>query len=355
MRIMAKLVLALFFSSGALADNNLGLPALAIPSDNPQTAEKVALGRLLFNDKRLSADDSISCASCHQEDKAFTDGLPVARGVGGQTGTRNTPTVINSAFYQSQFLDGRENSLEAQSLGPLVNPIEHGLKNHQGVVDVVRQDANYAQQFKQVFNVEAKAVRIEHVAKAIASYERSLIAGNSPFDRYYFGKDQSAISASAARGSRVFRRKGNCMTCHEISWNNALFTDNRFYNVGVGFKRLDPVLGALVSAVRQGKDPDKVAMTDAQRSELGRFKVTKELADLGRFKTPSLRNIALTAPYMHDGSIKTLEEVIEHYDQGGNKSPYVDAKIFPLHLTEQEKADLVAFMKSLTSPGAKPQ
>ena len=345
MRFFLTLLLGLVFSGSALADKNLGLPPLTIPNDNPQTAEKIALGRLLFNDKRFSANGSVSCASCHQADKAFADGLPVAIGINGQAGTRNAPTVINAAFYQTQFLDGRANSLEEQALGPFVNPIEHGLTSHQTIVDVIRQDADYIKQFNTVFNVPADAVTIDHVVKAIASFERTLISGNSPFDRYYFGMDQSAISESAARGSRIFRRKGNCANCHEISLNNALFTDNRFYNVGVGFKRLAPVLEALIA----GKNPDDLTLTDVQRSELGRFNVTKTLADLGKFKTPSLRNIALTAPYMHDGSIKTLEEVIEHYDKGGDKNRFIDAKIFPLHLTQQEKADLVAFMKALTS------
>jgi cytochrome c peroxidase len=303
------------------------------------------LGRLLFNDKRFSANGSVSCASCHQADKAFADGLPVAIGINGQAGTRNAPSVINAVFYQTQFLDGRAQSLEEQALGPFVNPIEHGLTSHQTIVDVIRQDADYLKQFNTVFNVPADAVTIDHVVKAIASFERTLVSGNSPFDRYYFGMDQTALSESAARGSRIFRRKGNCANCHEISLNNALFTDNRFYNVGVGFKRLAPVLGALI----EGKNSDELTLTDVQQSELGRFKVTKTLADLGKFKTPTLRNVALTAPYMHDGSIKTLEEVIEHYDKGGDKNRYIDAKIFPLHLSQQEKADLVAFMKALTS------
>jgi cytochrome c peroxidase len=242
-------------------------------------------------------------------------------------------------------LDGRAQSLEEQALGPFVNPIEHGLTSHQTIVDVIRQDADYLKQFNTVFNVPADAITIDHVVKAIASFERTLVSGNSPFDRYYFGMDQTALSESAARGSRIFRRKGNCANCHEISLNNALFTDNRFYNVGVGFKRLAPVLGALI----EGKNSDELTLTDLQQSELGRFKVTKTLADLGKFKTPTLRNVALTAPYMHDGSIKTLEEVIEHYDKGGDKNRYIDAKIFPLHLTQQEKADLAAFMRALTS------
>lgn len=345
MRFFLTLLIGLIFSSGALADKNLGLPPLTIPNNNPQTAEKIALGRLLFNDNRFSANGSVSCASCHHADKAFTDGLPVAIGIDGQVGARNAPTVVNAAFYQTQFLDGRANSLEEQALGPFVNPIEHGLTSHRAIVDAIRQDADYLKQFNNVFNVPADAVTINHVVKAIASFERTLISGNSPFDRYYFGMDQSALSMSAARGSRVFRRKGNCANCHEISLNNALLTDNRFYNIGVGFKCLAPVLEALTA----GKNPDDLALTDGQRSELGRFNVTKALADLGKFKTPTLRNIALTAPYMHDGSIKTLAEVIEHYDKGGDKNRHIDAKIFPLHLTPQEKADLLAFMQALTS------
>ena len=345
MRFFLTLLLGLVFSGSALADKNLGLPPLTIPDDNPQTAEKIALGRLLFNDKRFSTNGSVSCASCHQADKAFADGLPVAIGINGQAGARNAPTVVNAAFYQTQFLDGRANSLEDQALGPFINPIEHGLTSHQAIIDVIRQDADYIKQFKNVFNIPADAVTINYVVKAIASFERTLVSGNSPFDRYYFGMDQTAISVSAARGSRIFRRKGNCANCHEISLNNALFTDNRFYNVGVGFKRLAPVLAALMA----GKNSDDLALTDMQRSELGRFNVTKTFADLGKFKTPTLRNIALTAPYMHDGSMKTLEEVIEHYDKGGDKNRYIDAKIFPLHLTQQEKADLLAFMETLTS------
>lgn len=354
MRLLINILLGLLVTHTVLADKNLGLPRLTIPADNPQTPEKIALGRSLFNDKRLSADGSISCASCHSADQAFTDGLPVAKGIGGQSGTRNAPTVINAAYYQTQFLDGRENSLEAQAKGPLINPVEHGFSNLQKAVDAVRQDAGYIDQFKQIFDVQADDIGIEHIAQAIASYERTLVNGNSPFDRYYFGQDQTALSDSAARGSRIFRRKGNCMTCHEISWDNALFTDNRFYNVGVGFSRLEPVLDELQQAVNQGKDLETLRLTNRQRSELGRFAVTRVLADLGGFKTPTLRNIALTAPYMHDGSMATLEEVIEHYNKGGISNPYIDAKIFPLHLTEQEKADLLAFLTSLTSPENEP-
>jgi cytochrome c peroxidase len=354
MRLLIKILLGLLVNTSCFADKNLGLPPLTIPTDNPQTAEKIKLGQLLFNDKRLSADGSVSCASCHRSDTAFTDGLPVSKGIKQQLGTRNAPTVINSAYYETQFLDGRESSLEAQAKGPLVNPVEHGLTHLGQVVDIVNQDAAYREQFQQVFNVQPDDITIEHIAKAIASFERTLVEGDSPFDRYYFDKDQSALSESAARGSRIFRRKGNCMTCHEISWNNALFTDNRFYNVGVGFERLEPVLTELTSAINQQQAVNISGLTDAQRSELGRFAVTRIPADLGRFKTPTLRNVAVTAPYMHDGSLKTLEEVVEHYDKGGISNAYIDPKIFPLHLTAQEKTDLVAFLKSLTSAEREP-
>jgi cytochrome c peroxidase len=185
--------------------------------------------------------------------------------------------------------------------------------------------------------------------KAIASYERTLISGNSSFDQYYFGRDKSQLSPSAARGLRVFRRKGNCANCHEISWDNALFMDNRYYNIGVESQQLIPIMDIFVTALKQGASPEPIALTDAQKSALGRFQVTGVISDVGKFKTPTLRNIALTAPYMHDGSVKTLTEVVEYYDQGGHANPFLDAAIFPLHLTDQEKKDLVAFMASLTS------
>ncbi|NOU23168.1 MAG: c-type cytochrome [Methyloglobulus sp.] len=349
LRNFSMLLAGLIFSSGVYADPYLGLPPLNIPADNAQTSEKIELGKRLFNDKSFSADGSISCASCHHPDKAFTDGLPVAQGLNGQLGTRNAPTVLNTAFYETLFLDGRANSLEDQALGPFVNPIEHGLESHQAIVDVIQKDSTYTQQFNKVFAVQANSINIDHVVKAIASYERTLISGDSLFDRYLFGRDHSVLSTSAERGLTIFKNKGNCVTCHEISWNNALFTDNRFYNVGVNFKQLAPVLDDLIAFVNQGNNPDDFNLTAVQRSELGRFIVTKDLADIGKFKTPTLRNIALTAPYMHDGSMLTLEEVVQHYDKGGDKNRFIDTKIFPLHLTQQEKQDLVAFMKALTS------
>jgi len=350
MQFLLSLVFGLILSNVTLADPLLGLPELTIPNDNPQSPEKTALGRVLFNDKRFSANGSVSCANCHQSDKAFTDGQPVALGINGQAGQRNAPTVINAAFFETLFLDGRANSLETQALGPMTNPIEHGLADHEVIVAIVQNDPSYVAQFQRVFVVQGKDISINHVVKAIAGYERTLIAGNSAFDRYLFGRDHTAMSDSAVRGLDIFKRKGNCVTCHEISWNNALFTDNRFYNIGVGFKQLTPVLADLVSAIKTGKSLDNLPLTSLQRSELARLNITKNLSDIGKYKTPTLRNIALTAPYMHDGSLKTLEEVIDHYDQGGDKNSFIDTKIFPLHLTQQEKADLLAFMQALTSP-----
>ncbi len=340
----------LFCSLPVIADNALGLPVLEIPADNPQTLQKITLGRMFFNDRRFSADHSVSCASCHQKEKAFVDGLSVAKGIKGFTGTRNTPTVINAAFYNTLFLDGRSKSLEEQALGPLLNPLEHGLENKQKILDVVLNDDNYRRRIQKAFNISEAEIAVDHVAKAIASFERTLISGNSPFDQYFFARDRTKLSTSAARGLLVFRRKGNCANCHEISWNNALFSDNRFYNIGAGFKRIKSVLGEFIQAIERGVNPDQFPLTELQRSELGRFNVTKVIADIGKFKTPILRNVALTAPYMHDGSMQTLEQVVEYYDKGGDKNSFVDAAIFPLHLTQQEKTDLVAFMKSLTSP-----
>jgi cytochrome c peroxidase len=341
---------SVFISNFCFANHLLGLPPLSIPKDNRQTADKIELGRLLFNDARFSSDNSISCASCHHSNKAFTDGLKVPKGVNNLSGLRNAPTVINAAFYKTYFLDGREPSLEAQSLGPVINPVEHRLKNYKKIIKVIHSDPDYPQMFEQAFNIPKDQITIQFVSKAIASFERTLIAGNSLFDQYYFGRDHTKLSESAARGLRLFRRKGNCANCHEISFDNALFMDNRFYNIGVGFNHLKPKLNEIISSLKQGKSVKMLDLSPEQLSELGRFNVTNIILDIGKYKTPTLRNISLTAPYMHDGSMKTLEEVVEYYDKGGDKNRFIDPAIYPLHFTKQEKIDLVAFMKSLTSP-----
>ena len=213
---------------------------------------------------------------------------------------------------------------------------------------MVLSDKNYIKQFKRVFGVNQSHINSQHIVKAIASYERTLVSGDSSFDQYYFGRDKSQLSPSAARGLRLFRRKGNCANCHEISWDNALFMDNQFYNIGVESQALAPIIETFVKALKHGSNDESIVLTDAQKSALGRFQVTGVISDVGKFKTPTLRDIALTAPYMHDGSVKTLAGVVEYYDQGGHANPFLDAAIFPLHLTDQEKKDLVAFMQALT-------
>jgi cytochrome c peroxidase len=350
---MNKLIFTLLtflLTSISSAEAITGLPPLIIPADNSQTAGKIVLGQKLFNDPRFSADGTISCASCHQIDKAFTDGRSHAIGIRGQIGERNAPTVVNAAFYNSFFHDGRRSSLEEQALDPLTNPIEHGLTSQEQILTVIQRDFDYLKSFFTVFGLTAEKITVAHVAKAIASFERTLISGDTPFDQYFFKSRRKLLNESEARGLRIFRRKGNCANCHEISWDHALFTDNRFYNIGIGFKTLKKELPSLLASPKRKNAKPLEGLTELQKSELGRFNVTGMFKDMGKFKTPTLRNIALTAPYMHDGSIKTLSEVVEYYDKGGEKNRFLDPAIFPLHLTEQEKEDLVAFMKKLTSP-----
>ncbi len=335
----------------------LGLPPVPIPEDNPQTSEKIALGKKLFEDKRFSADGTMSCAHCHEPAKAFADGLPLAEGIKKLKGTRNSPTVINSAYYTSQFWDGRRPSLEEQAKDPFLNPVEHGLGEKHGfhdfIVNVIRKDKGYVEEFERVFGVKPEEITIEHVVKAIASFERAVISGDSPFDRYAYGGDKTALSESAIRGLELYKGKARCQECHAISENYAIFTDNKFHNLGVGFKKIQPRLRDMVREFRmanqQGRELDKSILTDAGISELGRFVVTLKTSDIGAFKTPTLRNIAVTGPYMHDGSMKTLEEVMELYNKGGEKNPFLGS-VRVLDLTDQEIKDIIEFMKALTSP-----
>lgn len=337
----------------------LGLPPVPVPADNPQSPAKIALGDKLFHDKRFSIDGTVSCANCHDGGKAFTDNLPVSVGHHGLTGTRNAPTVINAAFYKFQFWDGREPDLEGQSKGPFINPVEAGLPSHQPILDIVRSDPDYKAAFKDVFNVADAKLTMEHVAKAIASFERSIVAGDSAFDHFYFQGDQSALNEQQKRGFQLFLGQGRCVSCHVIEQDQALFTDNRFHNIGVGINAIQddvPRLAqAFLEAKNKGGDVDQMVLTDKKSSELGRFAVTDGISEIGAFKTPTLRNIALTAPYMHDGSLKTLQEVVIHYNNGGVTpagapvNPYLSGGIRPLNLLDSQIDDLVAFMQSLTS------
>lgn len=301
----------------------LGLPPVPVPADNPLTPEKIALGRRLYYDPLLSVDKTVACASCHHPQYGFSDGKKVSNGFQQKTGNRNSPTVFNSAYFEMQFWDGRAPSLEKQAEGPVQNPVEmaHTLK---GVEERLNADPSYRQQFAKAFG--SGPITYDMVAKAIASFERTVVSANSPFDRWKYGHDEKAVNGSVKRGFIVFTspQKGNCAACHLVGDDYALFTDNKFHNVGVGANS-DRIL-----------DP-------------GRYAVSKNEADRGAFKTPSLRNIALTAPYMHDGSIKTLKDAVDFYIGGGNSNAQLDKKIHALDfLTGQERADLLAFLQSLT-------
>jgi cytochrome c peroxidase len=295
----------------------LGLPPLDWPKSNPYSAEKVELGRTLYFDPRLSADGSVSCASCHDPKHAFTDGAAVSTGIKQQKGGRSAPTVINRAYSLAQFWDGRATTLEEQAKGPMANPIEMG-DTHDAIVDRLKGVAGYRVMFAKAFGSDE--ITIDRAAQAIASFERTVLSGNAPYDRYKRG-DKKAMTPAQVRGMSVFFEKAKCDKCHEGS----NFTLNAYSNLGVG--------------------------TDKPEPDVGRFAVTHDPKDWGVFKTPTLREIEHTAPYMHDGSLKTLEDVVEFYNKGGIKNQNLDANIKALNLTDQEKKDLVAFMKALSGEG----
>jgi len=301
----------------------LGLPAAPMPPDNPATAETVALGRRLFYDTRLSADGSIACASCHDPGRGFTDGQAVAKGIRGQKGSRSAPSLLNAAYYPVEFWDGRAASLEDQAGGPMANPIEMG-QPHEVSVRKLAADPAYGPLFEKAFG--RGPITMDKIAKCLASFERTLVSGDSPFDRYEYGHDPKAMSAAAIRGLAAFRdpARGNCVACHLIGKDYALLTDGKFHNIGVG---VDPT---------------------GELTDLGRYLQTKVETDRAAFKTPTLRNVALTAPYMHDGSEKTLKEVVDYYAGGANSNPQLDPAIERIHLSAQDRADLIAFLEALT-------
>ena len=298
----------------------LGLDAESanIPKDNPLTEEKIKLGKRLYFEKSLSIDGSIACASCHIPDKGFADPRQFSIGVGGKKGGRQAPTVINRVFSTKQFWDGRAASLEEQALGPVQNPAEMAMPSMAVVKEKLTADPSYAAEFKAAYPPDGEISDI-HIAQAIASFERTIVSGNSPYDRFVAG-DKSAMSEAAQRGYNLFKdkAKGNCETCH-VGFN---FTDENYNNIGVGMA---------------AKEPD-----------LGYFAISKLEGHKGAFKTPTLREIASTAPYMHDGSEKTLEEVVSFYNKGGRKNKWLSTKIKPLHLSKQEESDIVEFLKALS-------
>ena len=302
----------------------LGLPPLPVPADNPPTAETVALGRRLYYDPALSADNTISCASCHSPQAGFADRNKFSLGVGQKKGARHSPTVINSAYNALQFWDGRAPTLEEQAKGPMVNPVEMA-STHADVVKRVQANPQYVALFKRAWGTEQ--ITIDLVVKSIASFERTVLSGNSPFDRFYYGHDKKALSAAAQRGLQIFTdpKKGNCAVCHTIGKEYALFTDNKFHNLGIGIDA-------------NGDFPDR-----------GRFEQTRDDADYAAFKTPTLRHVAHRAPYMHDGSFPALRDALGHYIGGGNSNPHLDKEMRALDfLSFEQRDDLLAFLDSLT-------
>ncbi|MGW8391819.1 cytochrome-c peroxidase [Pseudoduganella sp. HUAS MS19] len=327
-----------------------GLPAER-PAEGPQSKNLIALGRQLFFDKRLSANGTISCASCHIPEKAFADGKPLAIGINEQVGTRNTPSLLNAKFSTSLFWDGRQDTLENQALDPIINPREHGITDLNNMLNIIQNDPGYKTQFSGTFTQEQPGITAKQVATAIGAFERTLVAANSPFDRFYFGGDQSAISAAAKRGLKLFQGSAKCISCHSFDKQGALFTDNEFHQLGIGISRIANDLPELTKRIVKLKEQnlslDPTILHDVKLAELGRFAVTMRPLDIGRFRTPSLRNVALTAPYMHDGSIPTLPEAVEL------ELYYRSTEIgYPLILTPAEKDDLVQFLESLSSPAA---
>lgn len=362
---LAGLVVAtaawVFGGTGPTPATPLGLPSLPVPDDNPQTPAKISLGDKLFHDKRFSTTGEVSCATCHDAAKAFTDSpLKTSEGIHKLTGTRNAPTVVNAAYFTSQFWDGRSPSLEDQALHPPVNPVEMGLASHQPILDIVRSDPDYVNAFQEVFGVSAEKVTMDEVTKAIAAFERTQIAGDSDFDRWYFGRDAGALTAQQQRGFDLFINRARCVSCHVIEQTQALFTDNRFHNIGVGINDIQSDVPALVTEFLKADldltQVDVEVLSDKRTSELGRFAVSHGFDDLGSFKTPTLRNVAATAPYMHDGSVATLRDAIVHYNNGGVTNEgdpvndFLSGGIRPLNLSDDEIDDLVAFMEGLTSP-----
>jgi cytochrome c peroxidase len=306
-----------------IPESPLGIDTRLLELEDPPTPERVRLGRWLFYDRRLSADGTVSCASCHEPEAAFSELEPVSTGVHGLTGTRKSPSLINLAWtlYPHFFWDGRAASLEEQALGPVENPVEMG-QTIEGMIQTLESIQGYAPYFEQAFGT--MGITPERVAKAIADYERTRMSGNSPWDRWKIGGDEGAVSDEVKLGDELFFGKARCSECHL----GQSFTDSRFHNLGVGW---DPETGRF--------------------EDVGRHAVSNKAEDMGAFKTPTLREVSRHPPFMHDGSQATLREVIELYNQGGIANPHLSPRIGPLDLAAREVEALIAFLESLNGEG----
>jgi len=339
----------------ALSKDGAGTPATldpsawraVIPADNPLDAKRIALGRKLYFEKALSSDGTVACATCHDSTRSFTDRRPVSEGVGGKLGRRNAPTTMNAALLHTQFWDGREGTLEEQAGQPILNSVEMALPNEEAAVEKLKA-AGYDAEFQAAYG---RDVNYDDIERAIAAFERTLIFLDAPIERFLAG-ERDALSDEARAGFALFNGKARCVSCHAINRNNPLGTDNRFHNIGVSARTKDFEKLAKEALAALAKDSSEEALDElalaTDLSELGRFLVSRSYADLGSFRTPQLRNIGITGPYMHDGSMQTLWDVMDHYNKGGEANPFLDGGMEALALTETEIDQLVAFMFALT-------
>ncbi|WP_333839945.1 cytochrome-c peroxidase [Pelomicrobium sp.] len=328
----------------------LGLPEVPLPPDNPLTPARIELGRKLFLDRRLSHNGTLSCAMCHVPEQGFTSNeLATPIGLEGRSLRRNAPTLYNVAYAMRLFHDGRETSLENQVWSPLLARNEMGNPSVGYVIEKIQTLSDYKGLFEQAFG---RGPDMLTVGQALAAYQRTLLSANAPFDRWYYGKEAGALSREAQRGFEVFRGKAGCTACHLVGEKYALFTDNAFHNTGVGWARSMGVRGKRSVRLAPGLtvEVDEKMLQDFEPPipDTGRFEVTFDPRDRWAYRTPTLRNVALTAPYMHDGSLATLEEVVAFYDRGGFDHPLRDPRLKPLGLTAEEQQALVAFLKALT-------
>lgn len=330
----------------------LGLPSdtweYYVPRHNPLTPAKVELGRQLFFDQRLSADGTVSCASCHKPELAFADGKAVAEGVAGRRGPRNSPSVLNVIYNSGNFWDGRSETLEEQAIQPLINPLEMGDQTHAAVVARLQRLPEYVSAFQSVFR---GGITIERLGHALAAYERTLVSGAAPIDHYLAG-DTNALDEAAKRGLALFRGKARCSRCHSFSEQRAFFSNFDYVNTGVAtnhpnFEKMTRAIYAVGDGPEMKPLVDKLSQEEGGH-ELGRITISYNILDLGAFRTPSLRNVALTAPYFHDGSAATLADVVRFYNQGGKDNLNREWDLHPLGLTEEEQLDLIAFLHALT-------
>jgi len=322
--------------------------ALFVPADNQMTPARVALGKKLYFDTRLSADGTVACATCHDVSRGFTDQRPVSEGIRDQLGRRNAPTTMNTFVLQSLFLDGRAPTLEAQAKLPIVTPIEMGQPDGAAVTKAIADDPDYQRMFQDAYG---RLPNYDDIGRAIAAFERTFVFLDSPFDQFLAGQND-AISEQAQQGWVLYNGKARCMSCHPLNRSNPIGSDNRFHNVGVSARHQDfekLARQALAELQKQGglEAVNSLALS-TDLSELGRFLVTKNRSDIGGFRTLQVRNVGITAPYMHDGSMQTLWDVMDHYNKGGEANPYLDGGIEPLALSEDEINAVVALLFTMT-------